>query len=235
MRWIIDLVFIAIVAVCCWSGYRNGIIRGVCGVLAVIISLYGANIIANVYSAEFSGMIQPFGEGLVDGAVSSVLTDSDSEDEVVFIVPEEDRDDVYVVCLTALQSIGLSESAAAHIAESVAAETDTVNQDMSGLLAEKLCERIAFAGVVAVAFILLAIIFSVIGNLINLTFEIPGIGIAERIGGAVLGLVKGIIIMYALAVLLRYLGMLLPDEIMESNKFLTGIINNNPVANRLGL
>ena len=42
MHIAIDVVLLAIVVYCGWRGYRNGIIRGICGLLAIVIALYGA-------------------------------------------------------------------------------------------------------------------------------------------------------------------------------------------------
>ena len=129
----------------------------------------------------------------------------------------------------------IANDAAEAIAASMAEDTDTVDQDMTGMLSEKVSDKLAYAAVVTVAFILIAIVFAVLGNLINLSFEIPGIGLAEPIVGIILGIIKGIIIMYALTTLVRYLGLVISDEMVESTKLLSGVVNNNPVANRLGL
>lgn len=232
MRLILDLILIAIILVSAWRGFKNGIIRGICGILAVIISLSGAGIISNAYSGEFSGMIQPFADGLIDGAVSDVLSDNK---ETLVTVRSSERGDVYTVCFAALREVGVAEDAAEAIAKDMAKDTDSVDQDMTAMLSEKVSDKLAYAAVVTVAFILIAIVFAVIGNLINLSFEIPGAGKVEPIAGTVLGIIKGIIIMYALATLVRYLGLALSDELLESTKLLSGVVNNNPVANKLGL
>ena len=59
IKWVPDVLFILIILVCAWRGYKNGIIRGICGILAIIVSLYGANLIATAYSDEFTGMAKP--------------------------------------------------------------------------------------------------------------------------------------------------------------------------------
>ena len=72
MKWvptILIVVFIAIPVFCAWRGYKNGIIRGACGILAIILALFCGNIIANMYGTDFDGMLYPFVNGMVDSDV----------------------------------------------------------------------------------------------------------------------------------------------------------------------
>ena len=45
MKAVIDIVLIIIIALCTWNGYKRGLVGGVAGILAIIISLLGANIL----------------------------------------------------------------------------------------------------------------------------------------------------------------------------------------------
>ena len=58
MSLIIDLILIAIVAFCAWNGYRKGFIMGISGILALIVAFYGAQIVADTYSQEFTSMLK---------------------------------------------------------------------------------------------------------------------------------------------------------------------------------
>ncbi len=232
IKWVPDVLFAVIIVVCAWRGYKNGIIRGICGILAIIVSLYGANIIATAYSDEFTGMAKPFVEGIVDTSVSNVLNDAK---KTMITVRTSDKDDVYTVCYAASRELGICDAAADKLAREMADDTSVVDQEMTELLSAKLCSKLAFAGLAAIAFILIAIVFAVIGNLINLSFQIEALGAAEPIIGTLLGIAKGIIIVLALATIFRYTGKIIPDTAVETTKILPHILNNNPVADRLGL
>ena len=226
IKWVPDVLFAVIIVVCAWRGYKNGIIRGICGILAIIVSLYGANIIATAYSDEFTGMAKPFVEGIVDTSVSNVLNDAK---KTMITVRTSDKDDA------ASRELGICDAAADKLAREMADDTSVVDQEMTELLSAKLCSKLAFAGLAAIAFILIAIVFAVIGNLINLSFQIEALGAAEPIIGTLLGIAKGIIIVLALATIFRYTGKIIPDTAVETTKILPHILNNNPVADRLGL
>lgn len=235
MKWIptaLIIIFIAIPVFCAWRGYKNGIIRGVCGILAIMIALFCGNIVANMYGHDFDGMLSPFVNGMVDTAENTVMT---KPDEAVVHISDGEKDDVYTVSYAIIRQMGVVENAAKAMAEEVAAECANVDQSMCDTIGEKLSGRFSYIVVFCVAFAMIAILLSVVGNLINISFRIPILGIAEPILGIVLGALKGIIIMYAIAMFLRYLGIVIPDEMLEGTKFIFKLVNENPVANRLGV
>lgn len=232
LKWIIIILLLGIVALCTWRGYKDGIIRSVCGILAVIISLYTAGIVAKMYNEDFDGMLSPFISGMVDSSFDKILYD---DDEVIVHISDADKKDVYKLCYAVSRQMGLVENAAKLMAEETAAEYSTVNQQMRSALADKLCERFAYIAIYCVSFIVIAIVLTVIGNVINVSLLIPKLGIIEPIAGAVLGLIRGIIIMYAVAMFLRYLGILLPSGFIEGTKFILKVVNDNPVAGKVGI
>lgn len=235
MKWIptiLIIIFIAIPVFCAWRGYKNGIIRGVCGVLAIIIALYCGNIIANMYSKDFDGMISPFINGMVDTSENTVMS---KPNEAVVHISDSEKSDVYAVSYAIIRQMGIVESAAEMLAEEVSAECANVDQSMCDTIGEKLSGRFSYICVFCVAFAMIAILFAVVGNVINISFQIPVLGIAEPVLGIALGAVKGLIIMYAVAMFLRYLGIVIPDEALEGTKFVFKLVNENPVADKLGI
>lgn len=253
----IDLILVAIAAYCAWRGFKNGIIRGVCGILAIIIALYGANLTASVYSSEFTGMLKPFVGGVIDSSITAVLGTGEGSDEEPATpadnASEEDdeggilsgrkpmvltlaeKEDVYMVSFASLRYLGLAEGVADGIASDVASDTNKVGQDMASDLSAALCEALAFIAVFAICFILLAIIFAVIGTIIDVTFAIPGIERIEPYFGIALGLIRGLMVAMIVAILFRYLGIFIPQETIDKSVVLKLFINWNPIAEITGL
>lgn len=232
LKFIITLVLLVIVGYCTWRGYKNGIVRGVCGIVAILLALYGAGIAANMFSEEFKGVLNPFISGMIDAAAEKVS--SNAEDAVVQLSKAE-KQDVYMFSYACSRQLGLVDRAAKLVAEDTAAENNVVGQLLYESLSDKLCSRFARVAVFCVAFALIAIVFAVIGNVINVSLLIPKLGVAEPVIGAVLGLIKGILLMYAVAMFLRYLGLVLPASVKEETGLLFKLINDNPVAGRVGL
>ena len=231
MNRIIDLVLVLIVLFFVWRGYKDGLILGVLGIVAIIVSFAVANIVANTYSGEFTAMLQPFASGIVDKAISDALPESE---DGAALAPDA-LGDVYTITFTALRKVGLSEKAASQIAEKASGQVGYATAKLSDRVTEYLCEKLAFIIVFAVSFILLAIVFATIGNIINLAFSLPGLESVNRIAGAAFGFSKGVLILLFIACLFRYLGILISEETLEKTILLKWLINSNILANLIGV
>jgi uncharacterized membrane protein required for colicin V production len=234
---IIDAVLIFILALCIYRGWRNGLIRGVCGLLALLLSIVIANTAASAYSHTFDDMLKPFVGGIVESTMQNVLHPSGSDDSGTD--PSASGDEIppsgtYAVTAGVLGKLGIVTSAAERLAGEISDETDSVGYVLSAVITDKLCGIIAYILVFAVAFILCAIVFAVLGNLINLVFAIPGLKLADSVAGCVFGLGRGLIVIFFIALLLRYLGFLTAGTV-EKTRLLEYIIQNNPIANALGI
>lgn len=232
LKFIITLVLLGIVAYCAWRGYKNGIVRGVCGIIAVLLALYGAGIASDMFSEEFEGVMGPFVSGMIDSAADKVKND---DEKAVVQLSESQKADVYSFSYACARQLGLVDSAAQTLGEEVAEEYSAVNQALYEGISAKLCGRFADVAVFMVAFAILAIVFAVIGNVVNLSFLIPKLGVVEPILGAILGLIRGLMLMYTITILLRYLGIVLPDSLLSESGLLFKLVNDNPVAGRVGL
>ena len=234
---IIDVVLALIVVLFVWRGYKNGFIVSIIGVVAIIIAFAGANIVSRTFSQEFAGMLEPFVGGVVDKAVSSTLNgDRNLEgEEIRFASDASDTSDIYIITYNSLRSIGISDSASDKLADTVSGHFDRGETKLSVSLTEYLCSKLAFVLVFAVTFILLAIIFAAIGNVINLAFKLPGLETLNKVLGAVFGFAKGCMILLFIACIFRYLGMVLPDNFTDDTILLKWLIDANPLANIIGI
>jgi len=225
---LIDLTIVGIIAFSAWRGYRNGLIRGVFGIVSLIASLFLANIAANAYSEEFTGMLSPFVGGVVESAISEII-EKDIEYE---LIEHENDSEEFRTAFNALRHIGLPVPAAIRVAEQ--AVEDEIEKFLADKVANKLSSVLAYVAVFGVAFILVAIVFAVIGNLIGFVFSLPGLKLIDTIAGIVFGLAKGLLIVLVLAAVMRYFGLLALD-ILEGTTVLNYLVNNNMIADMLGI
>ncbi|MCL2401590.1 MAG: CvpA family protein [Oscillospiraceae bacterium] len=235
MNIIIDIALVAIIAFCVWRGYKSGLIRSVFGVVMLIVAIIGANLVATAYSDEFTGMLNPFVGGVVDTALADMLEESvaaSTASGTAYPAMQVVEEGAHGTAIAAFRRIGLLGAAAENVAERTTEGGFT--GFLSDVMTDRLSSSLAFIVVFAIAFILIAIIFSVIGNLLNFTFSLPGLRLLDRISGAVLGLAKGLLITFTIAVIVRYIGLFAP-EIVEETFLLNYMINENPIARALGV
>ena len=225
MSLIIDLILIAIVAFCAWNGYRKGFIMGISGILALIVAFYGAQIIADTYSQEFNSMLKPFVNGIVDSAVAKV------QEENVGAFNEED---VYGVTYDALGNLGILKSAAQDIAEDIAEKVERTGQTMREEIVGVLCSKIAYILTAVVVFLLILIVFTVITNILNLAFKLPGLEFINELFGALFGFAKGAVIVVAIAWIMRSLGVLVDEDIINKTMLLEWLMDHNLVTKFFG-
>ena len=224
----INVGIVAIVAFFGWRGYRNGLIRSVFGVAALIAALFIANLIATAYSGEFTGMLNPFLGGVVDTALADMVEDETYIDPIV----RETGEGAQETSFSLLRRIGLSEPASERVAEMVSDVAP--GRLLTDTITDRLSSTLAFIVVFGIAFLLLMIIFSVAGNLINIVFSLPGLRLLDIIAGALFGLLKGLLIVFTIAAIFRYIGLLAPSS-FEDASLLNLLINSNPIARFFGI
>ncbi len=253
---ILDILVVAVALFCAWRGWRKGIIGGLCAILAIIVSFYGANLIASTYSAEFTGIVEPFAHGIVDTMVNRVTGANEEEEAepitasaeeatgeeegrkkrpVVVVLSEEEKEDVYSVAFAVLRQVGFHEDTAAKVAQKSVEVADFVGSDLSEFLAEELCSVVAYVGVFVIAFVLIAIIFVVVSNVLDLVFNLPGIELVNRILGLVLGLGLAFCILQFVGCIARFTGIIISDETIGSTMLFKYFVENNYLAEFIGL
>lgn len=225
MSIIIDLVLIAIVAYCAWNGYRKGFIMGISGILALVIAFYGAQIVADTYSQEFTSMLKPFVSGIVDGAVADVQEENSQQ---------YNDNDVYGVTYDALGNIGVLKTAAEDIAQEISERVERTGQTMREEIVNVLCSKIAYVLTAVVVFLLILIVFTVLANILNLAFKMPGLEAINEIAGGAFGFVKGAVIIVTIAWVMRYLGVLIDEDIVNKTILLEWLMEHNLVAKFFG-
>lgn len=233
VRVLIDIALIGIVAFCAWRGFRNGLIRGVFGVASLILALFVANIAAQAFHNEAKGLLAPLASGVIESTIAELQNQGIEYQEPA--VDHEVAGEAFGVAYTALREIGLPEPAAEHIAvESVIPAPDDTTRSFPDIIADRLTGTLSYIAVFGIAFLIISIVFAVIGNLIGFVFALPGLRLVDSIVGVVFGVFRGLIIVYTLALLLRYFGILMPS-LIEETVVLRFLITNNPIANIFGV
>ena len=245
MSFVIDIILIGIVLYAGWRGMKERLISSLFGLLAIIVSFYIANIGATVFAPEFNGLFEPFATGIVDSSVNATLGETpeepaageDEEESLFFVgtvVEGVDTQDVRSVSFAVLRRLGFSEETADTVAQRVAERCDRVGQEMSEVLTDEICTTITFVMVFSVFFILAAIIFAAIGNIINLKFEIPKFSVGDQIAGTLLGIARGVAVVLFITFLFRFAGWFLPEPILEKTTIAEWLTHSNALANKLG-
>ena len=218
MSAIIDLVLLGILFICTWTGYKKGLLMGLGGILVIVIGIYGANLLANLFAYDLEPALRPFvsgyTEGMMTGENSGVLeelgftgTDYSAEDQMV-----RDPARRAPFAEACYRSIGIDETTAERMAERTVDYADESGTGMTEAIIHTLCDSLSYVLCFVLAFLLIVIVLTVIGNLPNLSFKIPQFDLLNDIGGAVAGLVTGLLFCMLLVWALKFVGILIGGE-----------------------
>lgn len=218
MKVLIELVFIAILAISVWSGYKKGLVMTVGSILIIIISLFVGDLLSDTFSHEAVTALRPFVAGYMEGnegAVPSALaeisggvTETLSTDDFIELRPELEVE----LCRQSYINMGIYSSAAKKMAEQAVTYHQQANGSISASIVEIMCENFAYYLGFILFFAISVILLTVLGNISNLSFKIPNADKLNTLGGAVSGFVVGFLFCSFAAWILRFTGMLLPED-----------------------
>ncbi len=218
MKAIIDIVLIIIIALCTWNGYKRGLVGGVAGILAIIISLLGANILSAAYAHEVVPALEPFVDGYVDSSKNrNVILERmgyGSSDLSLDDILQQDSSLRYDYAFECLSDLGLYEKRAEELAADAVAYAQESGVSMTDAVVAVVCDTVTKVMTTVIAFLLILILLVALASIGNLSFRLPNMENLDEIGGAVLGFGKGFLYCVLLCWLLSFLGLVIGKETM---------------------
>jgi uncharacterized membrane protein required for colicin V production len=201
------LIVFAILLFCLLRGLQVGLIRSACGVLAVL----AAGVLANQGAVALSPaaadlMVEPL-SGLVEQQMTDALADTFGGEAALDAL---DGSDLFgsVEIAALLRTMGLYDDVAAAVDSAVSSTLSTVIPPVADALARQMADRIAYGLVYLAIFLVVLALGQILGGVLNLADRLPGLHTLNRLGGGILGLVKGVVILYVLWWLMQEVGML---------------------------
>lgn len=219
MRAVIDIILLAIIALCTWGGYKRGLIGGIAGLLAIVIALFGGSLLSSAYSGEVIPALEPFVDGYVDSQQNrEEVLDSlgyGNSDKSLNDILAEDPSLRYDYAYECMERIGFYEKRSEEMATKAVAYADSENVSMTEAVVAVLCRTITHVGGLMLGFLLILIFLIAIANVGNLSFRLPNMETLDEIGGAVLGFVKGFIYCVLLCWVLSFFGLIIGKSTMS--------------------
>ena len=239
MKTVLSLLFLAILIFSAWTGYKKGLIMGVGSLLAFVISVYGANLLANTYSGEVIDALRPFASGFVEvnivdkyvrpamGMDSNKLSVSD------YFSQNPGKEEEF--CVLTYESMGIHEATSEQLADEAMTYSKMNGVDVTDAVVEVLCLRISYVAAFLLAFTMILILLTVIGNLPNLSFKIPNFDLFNDIGGMVMGFIYGICICLVLGWALKFVGLVIPQKTLSDTFLVSWFMDRSVLVHFLGI
>ena len=219
MRWVIDLMLLAVVLLCAFNGYRKGVLMELGAVLCLVVSLYGASLIANNFSMEVVAAVKPFAGGYIESVVSTdvpELLGYDLNEYSINDIVANDPEKAYEVAEATFRCMGIYESTAADLAESAQVYAAENGVPLRSAIVDVTCNTLVYAAAVALCFMILLIFLTFLGNIPNLSFRLPNMEEMDEIGGAVVGILRGVLLCMMAVWVLKFMGLLIGEDTLSS-------------------
>jgi len=213
MKLIIDLVLLAIIALCTWKGYKKGLVGNIISLFIIMVALLGGTMLSKAYSGEVIPALRPFISGYVDSQKTrdKILenmgfeTGNYSLEDIIARDPSLRYDYAY----EAMLYIGFYEKTSEKLAVDAVSLSEEQDMNMTDAVVEVMCETMTYVLGLTVAFLMILILLVAVGNLFNLSLRLPNMETVDEIGGSVLGFIKGFLYCVLLCWFLSFLGAIL--------------------------
>ncbi len=191
---ILDLVLIAIVALCVWLGARRGLFRSLADLAAYLVALIGASWAANQFSAQVMEHLRPVAEHQVSQSITDYLT------------ALTEADVSYSGLLKGLLDT-LTENGTIDDIANVAVD----------VLADTILHNMAYMLLFLAAFVVLVVALKLVIRLVDAALKLPVLHQMNTLGGVLAGTVKGVVLVLVLLWLNKQTGLLVDPKALEAS------------------
>ena len=188
-------------------------------VLCLLVSLYAATLIANTFTYEVVAAVKPFAGGAIESVIADevpVLLGYDVNEYSISDIVNDDPEKAVDVAEATFQCLGVYAPTAADLAEDVQEYAAANGVGLKAAIIDVTCNTIVFAGAVALFFMIILIFLTVLGNIPNISFRLPNLEEVDEIGGAIVGVMRGVLMGMLAVWVLKFMGAIIGEDTLGS-------------------
>ena len=186
-----DFIIIVILVLFAWRGASKGLILSLCGLLAVFVAFFAAQMVSDTFCAPVAGILRP----IISQKIWDVIPVSGVAAETEGAVPAVSADQV----LAAVRANGLFEGFSDFMEQRVAMDAigdgplspvDALAGYLAKGIAKTLLFNLVFFGGLLAWFLL--------SHALDIAFKLPVLAEVNLAGGLIVGLAKGVLVVIML-------------------------------------
>ena len=209
-----DLIIAAVLLFALLRGYRRGFVLTLCGLLAVFVALIGASVVSHMLAEPVSRSIQPIVEQHIQQLLEEQLpaqADADTPDS-------DELDTALDDILEQLKASSIYKVFAETVQQAVDSGMVAASANGAKLIAAYAARQLAQLILFLLSFVLILILWFFLSHALDLAFHLPVLSTLNRWCGAVLGLLKGALLVYTACWLLK--DSFIPQEAIQTTYLL---------------
>lgn len=196
MDYIFDIIIAAILIFFAWRGAKKGLVLTLCGLVAVFVAFFGAQFVSGHFYGIVANVIEP---GIYQSIVG-VEPEAPAPTEGENGEGEEETGVSFSELLDSIQDAGLFTGFSSFMEKAVADGSVRESKTMTPAqaLADYLADVIAKAGLFALVFLVILLVWFLAAHALDLAFHLPILSTVNTAGGLVLGLIKAVMVVLVL-------------------------------------
>jgi uncharacterized membrane protein required for colicin V production len=218
-----DVAIVAVLLFFAWQGARRGFILTLCGLLAIIVAIVGANLISGALAPRVADLLEPHFATAIEEHLDQAI--QGQRDPAVTPLPEGEEPEEEPLPLQGILAVlrdmgGFYEKAADSIQASIEAGLTQAAADVAASVAANVAQSVARLVIFLLSFAVILVAWWLLSHALNLVAKLPGLSFLNQAAGGLLGLCKGVLLLMLALFLLRLAGMEPPQEAIEQTYLL---------------
>lgn len=233
LTYLIDIAILLTLAFFAWRGAKKGLILTLFSLLSLFVAWYGASFVSANFSRPVANIIRPSIQVMLDEVLEEALPDTLPDGAAVspgdikaspppsgapsnFAAPAEERPAGETVTpqqiLELMDQFELFTGLREFVDEAIEQERIQVVTTASAAVSAYLAQLIANAGLFGATFLLITLVWFLVSRALDLAFKLPILASINMACGALLGLVKGVLLILVVVWLAGLAGILTPEN-----------------------
>ena len=216
-----DIAAAAVLLLFLILGARAGLIRSLAGLVIVVVALVGAGMIAATFADPAAKLAAPMIEKAVTQKVEEAIT---AETGML----DTERADPEIGEL--LSMLGLDEEVKEGITNRAEQTIRDTGVSVISAVVESLCRSVIYGLLYILSFLGLWLLLHVLAKAMDLLARLPGLSTLNALGGAALGFVKGVLVLFLAIWAARRLGVSFETEEVAQTYILQFFATHTPLS-----
>ncbi len=211
MAVIADVVIVAALLTGIVLGARNGLLQSLAGVIVTVVAFLGAVWLANRFAEPVAQWLRPILEQRLAEKIQSKPVSTASAGDMLAL-------------------FGFSGRTLLDLAETVTEQALQTGRSLLNEVVDSVIHSIAYAAICVLSFLVLLLVLRLLIKPLELATKLPGLRTLNGVGGAALGFIEALLLVYLAVWALQKLQLVITPQLIEESMFLKLFVNHSLIS-----
>jgi len=208
---IVDVVIVAALLAGIVLGARRGLLQSLAGLVIVVVAFLGAAWVAQKLADPVAQWLQPILEQRLAEKIQNKNVSTASAGDMLAL-------------------FGFTGRSLAELAKTVTEQAIQTGRSLLEEVVGSVIHSIAYTVLYVLSFIVLLLLLKLLLKPLDLATKLPGVHALNGLGGAALGFVEALLLVYLVVWVLQKLQIIVTPQVVEESIFLRVFVNYSPIS-----